>query len=282
MQIESTQDVKTGSDVAVDDAVAEVNAGDDDAADVTETDSDDAVDSADADPSTENEKLKKALRKKNRYTDNLRSRLRALEAEHEKLKSQSFTKEAPKMEGFESVLDYMKAENQHMLEKYTSEAEQKMKLSAVEQQKTAIRAQQDQRFEAGINQIVSASPENMSVITEAMPIFQSMPKHIEDFLYEIDDAPAAVFALAREGRLEDVFYMHPQIAATELVNAQARGQRYLQEKPSGSSVQASVPQSAQATTVQPHKPLAGVRGQGKSSQKLSEMSPDDLVKIFIK
>jgi hypothetical protein len=34
--------------------------------------------------------------------------------------------------------------------------------------------------------------------------------------------------------------------------------------------------------MQPPKPMTGVKGSGKSSQKLSDMSADELVKRFIK
>jgi hypothetical protein len=180
------------------------------------------------------------------------------------------------MEGFESVMDYMKAENQHFLEQKFTEQQQKQQLSQVEQQKAAVRAQQDQHFEASLAEIVTNNPEARQLMVDAMPIYQQMPKHVEDFLYEIDNAPAAVYALVKEGRLQDVFYMHPQIAAAELVAAQSRGMQYLD------TPVRKAPQIQAQTQMQPPKPMTGVKGAGKSSPKLSDMSADDLVKRFIK
>jgi hypothetical protein len=274
MQDEGAEIIDAGENTSVDvidNAIAKEKAET-----VSDADKGDADDGATDDKANETEKLKKALKKKNRYTENLRARLRALESEHEKLKSTSFTKEAPKMEGFESVMDYMKAENQHFLDQKFSEHNQQQQLSAVEQQKAALRAQQDQHFEAGFSEIVNSDPAIKSLMIEAMPAFQNMPKHVEEFLYEIDNAPAAVYALVKEGRLQDVFYMHPQIAAAELVAAQARGEQYLQKPVTQAVASPVIPQQTVQATA--HKPMTGVKGAGKPSTSPATLKGEKILK----
>lgn len=223
-------------------------------------------------------KVKKALNKKNRYNDNLRSRLRALEAEHAKLKNSTGTKkEAPNMDNFESVIDYMKAENQHFLEEKLGEQTQQQQLSYVEQQKAAIRAQQDQQIESSITELVNTNSEAKRVLSENIAVIEAMPDHIENLMYEIDNPSAAVFALTKEGRLQDLYYMNPYVAAAELVNAQARGLSYLKATPQAQQR----PQVQQNTAKLPQapQPMKSLKGSGSGGKKgVSDMSPDELMK----
>jgi len=84
-------------------------------------------------------------------------------------------------------------------------------------------------------------------------------------MYEIEDAPAATYALAKEGRLQDLYYMPPHVAAAHLVQAEIRGKQYLQQS---TRVQKQAPQ-----------PIGSLKGAGKSSTKsLGQMTPNELDK----
>lgn len=215
--------------------------------------------------------IKKALNKKNRYIDNQRARIRALEAEMQRLQtsySQNKT-EAPNIEKFDSVLEYMKAEQNHTLDQKLAEQSQKQQLDALKQQQQIARQQQDLSVAENMSEIMASNPDVSKTIRSNAQIIQSMPDHIAALMYEIDNAPAATYALAKEGRLQDIYYMPPHIAANYLVQAEQRGLQYLQ--------QSARPQPKQAPA-----PIGSLKGAGKSSKSIGSLSADEIVKKYIK
>lgn len=212
--------------------------------------------------------IKKALNKKNRYIDNQRSRIRALEEEIQKLQSTSKqgSENAPKMEQYDSVLDYMEAKQKHDLEQKFAEQGQQQQITALQQQQQAIRVQQEQQIEQEITELVSASPEVKSVFEKNLSVIEQMPPHIESLMYEIGDAVPAAYALAKEGRLQELYHMHPHVAAAELVQAQHRGRQYLEQSSSAPSISKAP------------KPIASARGSGTNTKPLEKRSPDELMK----
>ena len=217
--------------------------------------------------------VRKALDKRNRYINNQRNRIRALEAEIAKMKD-GFGKDAPKapeMDKYESVLDYLKAEQGHTLEQKLAEQEHKGKLAALEQQKQAALQQRVMEVDAQVQELFSNNAEFKSVITSNLAVIDAMPDHIESLMAEIDNPPAATYALLKEGRLQDLYHMPPAIAAAHLVQAEIRGQQYLQQ-----AAQRTVPQQ------QAPKPIGSLKGSGKSGKSLADMSAEELAKRFLK
>ena len=240
------------------------------------TEATDDQEAEEVDPAKENEKLKKALKKKNRHMSNLRQRLRALEAQQEGFKKSETDSKPPEMDGYESVMDYIEARNQYLLEQKLGEKDQAQKLSQVESEKQAIRAQQTQQFSTEVAEIVRTAPEFGQLLSENAPIFEHMPKQLDELLYEIDNAPAAVYALLKEGRFTDLYALSPYVAAAELVAAASRGEQYMQ------AGQSATPRIQTAHTAQPApKPLSRAKGTGKSSQRPADLSPDDIVKRYM-
>lgn len=211
--------------------------------------------------------IKKALNKKNRYIDNQRARIRSLEAEMQKLQS-SFSQnkpEPPQMEKFESVLDYVKADSNYSLEQKLAEQSQNQQLQHLKQMQMAARQKQEASIAEHMNEIMTSNPDVDKTIRTSAPIIQQMPNHIAELMYEIDNAPAATYALAKEGRLQDIYSMPVHIAANYIVQAEQRGLQYLQ--------QAAKPQK------QAPAPINSLKGTGKTSQKsLGQMSPSELDK----
>lgn len=271
-------DIENAVDIQVDGSKAEdqskVSAEVDDGAEVVSENDDVSSDAADDGASDDNvdkemKTIKKALNKKNRYIDNLRARNRALDAEIQKLKtSNGSDKKPPEMEQFESVLDYVKAENAYELDKRFTEQQTQQQLSHLEAQQNAIRQQQTQAMAEDFAELSSISSEAKAVLEQAIPVIGQMPPHLESLFYEIDNAPAAIYALQKEGRLQDIFHVNPYVAAAEIVQAQHRGLQYL--------AQATKQQPA---FKQPPKPLDGLKGRATSTGRpLHEKSPDELMK----
>lgn len=226
-------------------------------------------DAPSGDTDTELNKVRKVLEKRNRYINNQRNRIRSLEAEIEKIKAGSTNKQAaPEMEKFESVLDYMKADQNFNLDQRLAEQAQAAQIAALEQQQSIAVNQHVEAVAAQVSELLTSNPDFKSVVTSNAQVIDAMPDHIEKMFLEIDDAPAATYALAKEGRLASIYSMPPQLAAAHIVQAEIRGQQYLR--------QAQRPQTQ--TTQQAPKPIGSLRGTGKSTPPLHEMSPDQLMK----
>lgn len=270
--ISENQEVTNTSDLNTDDENSIVSENDN--AEV-EDDQDENPNGEDDGIEKEMKTIKKALNKKNRYIDNQRSRIRALEAEIQKLQSQpvSGSENSPKMENFESVLDYIEAKQKFDLEQKFAEQGNQQQITALQQQQQAIRAQQEQQIEQEITELVSSNPEVKTLFESNLHIIDQMPPHVENLLYEIGDAVAATYALAKEGRLQDLYYMHPHVAAAELVQAQQRGRQYLERQ---SSSKTNVPLK------EAPKPIGSIKGAGRPSKSIDKMTPEELVKRYIK
>lgn len=222
-------------------------------------------------PDDELKTVRKALDKRNRYINNQRNKIRALEAELNKLKDPSSFKktDAPQLEKFDSVIDYMKADSAHTLEQKLAEQAHAAKVAALEQQQNMAFEQRTQEVASQVQELLSSNTDFAKTIRDNSSVIQSMPPHVERLMMEIDNAPAATFALAKEGRLQDLYYMPPELAAAHLVQAEIRGQQYLQQ---------STPKQTQQTQQAP-KPIGKLGGAGKSTSKsVEEMSPSELSK----
>lgn len=220
------------------------------------------------------ELLKKANEKKTRYADNkrkeaaeARARSRELEVQLQKLLSNQQTKEAPKMDNFDSVLDFVKADTEYTLEQKMSEQTRQQQLMALEQQKALLNQQINEQNGAKYQELAQVNPDVKVTLEspEVSALIQAMPDHIDRLFSEVDNPALAGYVLAKEGRLADLAYMHPQVALVEIVQAMHRGQQFMQ--------QAARPKP------QAPNPIGSVKGVGKSSTKpLHLMTPSELDK----
>lgn len=226
--------------------------------------------------------VRKALDKRNRYINNQRNRIRSLEAEIQKLRDGSSKDKpsAPELEKFDSVLDYMEAKNTHTVETKLADQENNRKIAELDRQKAYERSVQDQAIADNLGEIIRIAPDAQKVFTANKAVIEAMPDSINELFYEIDDAPAAIYALAKEGRLQDLYSMPPYIAAAHLVQAEIRGQQYLQQSaPVKKPIQ---PIQAAPPVQQPPKPIGALKGAGKSSKALKDLSPDEVVQRYMK
>jgi len=212
--------------------------------------------------------VRKALEKRNRYINNQRQRIRALEDQMQKMQQsfeQNKPKSAPSMEQFDSAIDYIKADQAHALDKRFTEQQQEQQLAMLRQQKEQAIAEQTRVMEQQVAELVQSNPDFQKVISENSQVFSVMPVHINRMMTELDDGLAAAYALAKEGRLASIYSMPEHIAAAHLVQAEIRGQQYLQ-------------QAAKPIKEAP-KPIGSLKGAGKTSTKsLGQMNPDELGK----
>lgn len=217
--------------------------------------------------------VEKALKKKDRYNRNLLNRLRETEAKLQQMQvaqSRNTAGNAPKEADFDSYPDFLKATIMHEMEQKLQGTQQKQQVDALTHEQAVIRQQQDEVIGGQVEQLAISSPDFKDVVTKNMAIIDAMPEHISNLVYQIDDAVLGAYALAKEGRLQDLYYMNPQIAAAELLAARYRGNEY---------IKASTRKVQQSTAP---KPISSLRGTRSTTKNIDSMGPDELVKRFIK
>jgi vacuolar-type H+-ATPase subunit I/STV1 len=211
--------------------------------------------------------VKKALDKNKRYIRNLREREKGLLAEIQKLKSEKI--EATKIDpnSFDGTYaDLIKKESMEEMKALLSQNQQEHKINQLTLQQQQIMAEQDQAITVEAAEYAKQSDDFAKVVPANAEKLDSLPPEVQRMFYELESPSLAVYALAKEGRIEQLAYMSPYMAAAELVQAQSRGQQYLQA-------------SSRKQVSNAPAPIQGVRGTAKTAPaRLSEKNPDDLYK----
>jgi len=109
-------------------------------------------------------------------------------------------------------------------------------------------------------------PDLPSVNAQYAQQFNSIGSELAEVIYEMDNAPLAIYTLAKEGILEDVLDAPPALAAVHLLNAQARGEQALKAK-----------STRQSVTNAPD-PIRASKGTGVNQKSLQELSAQELFK----
>lgn len=206
-----------------------------------------------------------AINRRDRQIRQLRAQLREVEAKKSAPQQENQqTESEPKEDDFDNYGDFLKARQDYFLNQHKRSSEAEREQSNLTQQQQQIREQQDAIINQQVTEMVQSNPDVQKVLAQNIDVIENMPPEIENLMYELDDPVSAGFALAKEGRLGDLYNMNPQLALLELYHAQQRGQQYLKQK--------SAPPVSKAP-----KPIAGAKGTGGSSKSLSQMTPEQIV-----
>jgi DNA repair exonuclease SbcCD ATPase subunit len=251
---------------AVDDApeVVTPEVADNEGAEAQENDAQDENQEADNDGDSVEfpKKAVNALNRKNKQINKLRAQMRELEAKLNEAPTDVKAQTQINPDDFDNYGDYINAQVESLVEQKTQQSQTDLQKQQLEQQKQALQSQRDQH-------IIEQAQEAAQVFSDLPQVWQSnaqlldaLPKEIADIFYNIDNAPAAVYMLAKEGKLESLLYTGPAIAAYEIVSAQNRGLEML-SKP-------------QQRLSQAPSPISKARGTGSVKKQLSPN--DDVLK----
>ncbi len=206
-----------------------------------------------------NRKLaKQRLREENAQ---LKARLSELEKSTSKPSNQQADSDYPSENDYDSIIDYMKA-----VAKY--EAKQEFKSVQDKNTQHAPDPQKIHRINVVTEQaakLVSDVPEYGVLYRENQDTLNTMPESVMDAFLEADNAPLALYALMKEGRLEDLEDLSPSRIAMEIGRAEERGKSYLSAVKKATSTPA---------------PIESVKGTGRASKSLDELSIPELMKRF--
>jgi len=127
------------------------------------------------------------------------------------------------------------------------------------------RVQEIEGFKAREAEFAKAARDYIPLINENAEFFQEVgrdPK-LEQAILEAENAPLALYALMKEGLIDELYNLSPTRLAAELAKAEIRGQSYL------------VPKKTISTAPQP---LATAKGTGLTTKPVSSMSFEELKK----
>jgi len=197
----------------------------------------------------------------------LRNENAELKARLEKLEQAQTTPKAeqpnspPKLENYEDLDSWVLATAKFLKEQDTKtepQVQQQNPADSHKQMRTVEISQQAKKFAGEV-------PEYAALVKENNDYLNMMPESVQEAFYEADNAPLALYALMKEGRLEDLEDLSPSRIAMEVGKAEERGKAYL------SSVK-------KATSAPP--PLESLKGTGRATKDLDSMSVAELMKKF--
>lgn len=236
----------------------------------TENQEADAVEQGEKEEVVFPKKAVNAITRRDRQIGKLRAEAESLKAELAKYQQPAPQTKAddgkPKESDYETYADYLEAlgdwKVDSKLSKTLAERETKEKQARVDSELTAWRAEREANMATQAQELIKSNPEYHTVLAEHADIIESLPAEIQDVFLDADNAPLAVFNLAKEGKLEALASMSPIRAAMEISRA-----------------------SAQAVTKPQSKapaPFSTPRGVAASGKDPLKMTPDDLLKSIRK
>lgn len=200
-----------------------------------------------------------ALSRRDKQIGKLQAQLAAERAELAKYREQQNIKPnsnatgLPKEEAYDNYGEYIKA-----VAKYEAQQELSQKQQEQENQKTQAEleswhAERTNYATEKAQKAIETIPDYKQTFMEHADILQSLPPHIERAFYEADEPALAFYALAKEGRLEEIMNMSAARAAIEIGRAEIRGEALAKQKP----------------VTRAPQPIEGLKGGGGSSANKS-------------
>lgn len=216
------------------------------------------------------DKVRKSMRKKERYTRNLRERNKNLQDRINELETQKIETKVVDEENFEGNYgDFIKQQAVEEMRAELGLTQQKQEINSLQQQQDAIMVERSQKVSEEAGDYASNSSDFKDIMSneEAIATLDSLAPEIQELFFELENAPLAAYALVKEGKLDNLAYMSPYMAAAELLAAQARGSDYYKE-------------SLKTPITKAPAPMRGVKGISKGSKNLDDKTPEELIKHF--
>jgi len=208
-------------------------------------------------------KAVKALSRRDRQIGKLQAERAALTAELTKFREQT-TQQAnnpPKESDFDNYGELLKAQHRHEWQQEQAAKELQQKEQYTAQQEQQWFQQRNQEVLSKAQELKTQVPDFLSLLHEYSDVLSTVPAEIERVFYEVDAPEVALYALAKEGRLEEVLGMSPSRVAIELGKAEIRGEALIKQK---------------QITKTP-APIEGLKGVGSSNKQLDSMNHDELM-----
>lgn len=206
-----------------------------------------------------------AISRRDKQIGKLQAQLAAERAALQALREKATTtqdQDAPNEDNFDNYGDYIKALARHELKQETSqEAAKAQEAKLAETEAKWL----DERSNYTIQKAQEAAkliPNLQQMVIENEDVVAGFHPYIERAFLEADEPAMAFYALAKEGRLEEIANMSPAKAAIEIGKAEVRGLEYTKQRP---------------VTKAP-APIASLKGTGSTGKTLDSMNSKELLK----
>jgi hypothetical protein len=167
----------------------------------------------------------------------------------------------PQEDDFEDYAEYLKAVGKFEVEReYATKEAQAQQQREVESQQQWVR-QRAEQIDARAAEVVKTIPELEGLYRENQDIIEGYSNTTKMAFLEADAPEMAFYALAQEGRLEELDGMTPTKIAREIALAEIRGQKLSKSRP-----QSKAP-----------APIKKAKGTGTRRKTLDDMSPSELL-----
>lgn len=255
-QVESTEEVKEVEEVDV----AEDNKEDNEEENLVEGEESEEHD----DPFPK--KATRALERRNKKINKLRARVAELEASQPVQNEQVNISEpeglnAPQEDDYEEYAEYLEAKGEYKANKKFADE----RAQATEQQEAESQMQWVQQRAKYVDdraaEAVKTIPELDGLYRENQDIIESYSNEAKMAFLEADKPELAFYALATEGRLEELDGMSPSKIAREIALAEIRGEELSKTRPVSKAP----------------APIKAVRGSSPRTKTLDDMSPTQLL-----
>lgn len=217
-----------------------------------------------------------ALSRAKRNTAKYKAQYQELQARHSDLearlaKLENPAPKEPREEDYDTYGDFIKAYARFNPNGAQNEQPQEKPLSrdeAIQQAREQLELQKRIDDSSKIaDKLMAEVPEYKAMYAEYSDIFEDIPVGTRHALLSLENPPAAFYALAKEGLIEQLPNLPPMQATIVLARAEVRGEQMIAARKSH-------------TTKAP-TPMKGVNGSG-SSKSMSDMTPDEIIKKYIK
>lgn len=176
----------------------------------------------------------------------------------------------PNEDDFDKYEDYLKAIAKHHAQNFDNNSEDKTQEEVnpdfIRQQ--ALRDVQEQIYfekrskiiEEKAQEFVSNTPDYSQIIQENLDILHALPPQIQKVFWDTDNAPAAVYALAKQGKLGDLANKNPYQAGHAIAQAEIRGKDMI----------------SQSYVTNAPEPIQGIKAAGESQKSPDRFTADDI------
>ncbi len=205
-----------------------------------------------------------AISRRDKQIGKLQAERAALNAELTRFREQTaqHSNNPPKESDFDNYGELLKAQHRHEWQQEQAARELQQREQYTTQQEQQWFSQREQEVLSKAQELKTQVPDFLGLLNEYSDVLSEVPPQIERLLYEADSPEVALYALAKEGRLEEVLAMSPARVAIELGKAEIRGEALIKQK-----------QVTKAPA-----PIEGLKGTGGSSKTLESMNSQDLLK----
>jgi hypothetical protein len=189
----------------------------------------------------------------------LMQRLEALESAQPKQVENS----VPSEDDFDTYGEFLRAEMKYQLKEELGQREKSNQEQHTQYQQEQWVSESRDRVSTQLQEEAARIPDLANVWQENGDILDALPPHVEMALYEADNAPLAIYTLAKEGKLEALATLSPARAAMEIGQAQVRADKHV---------------NAHKKVSNAPTPMTSVKGTGSTSKTVDQMNTEQLLK----